>query len=766
MGQEPGRGAAVKRAAALPAACIAYALLTLLLTYPLVWHLSSVFPHDAGDPVLNTWLVWWNAHEIPLTSRWWNPPTFHPLPGVLALSEHLLGLAPLTSPIQWLGASPLAAYNVAFLLSFLLSAAAAYWLVLSLTGRHDAAFIAGLGFGFAPYRMSQLAHLQVICSYLMPVALTALHRYVAEGRRRWLVVFGLSWLLQSLTCGYYLFYFSVLVGLWVLWFAARPPTLGRALAILGAWASSAACLVPILLGYERIQRQLGLQRAGFETDFFSADVASLIQGSALLRFWKLPFRLGTSESLLFPGVAAVTLVALAVLVTLHRDQGSKPILPRVRAVLWVLTGAFALVALSPLLLGPWRLALPGVTLSVGQPYKPLSLATLCGLALMVTSGRFRAACRRRSILGFYACAAGLMWLLSFGPSPRLMEHQLLYRAPYAWLMWLPGFDALRVPPRFAMLATLCLAVAAGCAFVILTARFTRAGRIAALTICAAGLCVDGWIARLPLITAPRPIELLQQAPRWAAVLELPLGEGTADAAALYRSIRHRRALVNGYSGFTPPHYVVLRLGLLQGDEAIVTALAERGPLAFAIHEASDPDRRLSRLVSSQPGARLLGAEAGTIVYLLPGVSPAPAPPLGTEWPVRQMRVSVGGVTVAEGTPLLGPWCSPKPQQGNEEVLLDLGVARRVGAVVLTMGRQVETFARVIVVETSAEGRGWTEAWRGSIAAPAYRGAVEDPANVRAVVPLGGGQARLIRLRQVGSDDKYPWCFVRITVTGR
>ena len=756
----------MKRASALPAACISYALLTLLLTYPLVWHLSSVFPHDAGDPVLNTWLVWWNAHEIPLTSRWWNPPTFHPLPGVLALSEHLLGLAPLTSPIQWLGASPLAAYNVAFLLSFLLSAAAAYWLVLSLTGRHDAAFIAGLGFGFAPYRMSQLAHLQVICSYLMPVALMALHRYVGEGRRRWLVVFGLSWLLESLTCGYYLFYFSVLVGLWILWFAARRPTLGRTLAIFAAWAASAACLVPILLAYERIQRQLGLHRAGFETDFFSADIASLIQGSALLRFWKLPVRLGTSESLLFPGVAAVALVALGGLAVWRNDRGSKAILPRVRAVLWALTGVFALVALSPLLLGPWHVTLPGVTVSVGQLYKPLSLAALCGLTLLVTGGRFRAACRRRSILGFYACATGVMWLLSFGPSPRLMGHQLLYRAPYAWLMWLPGFDALRVPPRFAMLATLCLAVAAGCAFVILTARLTRVGRIAALIVCATGLCVDGWIARLPLIPAPRSIELLREAPRSAAVLELPLGEGTADAAALYRSIQHRRALVNGYSGFTPPHYWALRLGLLQGDEATLTALAERGPLAVAIHEASDPDGRLFRLVSARPGAHLLGAEAGTVVYLLPRVSPTPAIGHGAEWPIRQARVSVAGVTVAELAPLLGPWCSPKPQQGNEEVLLDLGAARPVEALVLTMGNQVETLARAIVVETSAEGREWVEAWRGSIAALAYRGAVDDPANVRAVVPLGRREARQIRLRQVGFDEKYPWCFVRIAVTRR
>jgi hypothetical protein len=756
----------VKRAAALPAACTAYALLTLLLTYPLVWHLPSLIPHDAGDPVLNTWLVWWNAHEVPLTPRWWNPPTFHPLPGVLALSEHLLGLAPLTSPLQWLGASPLAAYNVAFLLSFLLSAAAAYWLVLSLTGRHDAAFIAGLAFGFAPYRMSQLAHLQVICSYPMPVALVALHRYVDEGRTRWLVVFGLAWLLESLTCGYYLFYFSVLVGLWVLWFAVRRQTLGRTLAILAAWAASAACLVPLLLGYERIQRQLGLHRAGFETDFFSADVASLIQGSALLRFWKLPVRLGTSESLLFPGIVAVALVALAALATLRRGWSSNAILPRARAVFWVLACVFALVALSPLLLGPWRVTLPGITLSVGQLYKPLSLAALCGVALLVTGGRFQTAWRRRSVTTFYACAAGVMWLLSFGPSPRLMGHQLFYRAPYAWLMWLPGFDALRVPPRFAMLATLCLAVAAGCAFVVLTGRLTRAGRIAALTLCAAGLCVDGWIARLPLIPAPRSIGLLQQVPQSAAVLELPLGEGTADAAALYRSMQHRRALVNGYSGFTPPHYWVLRLGLLQGDGAILTALAERGPLAVAIHEASDPDGRLSRLVSTQPRAHLLGTEAGTLVYLLPRVPPLSPISRGVAWPINQARVSVAGVTVAELAPPPGPWCSAKPQQGNEEVFLDLGAARPVEAVELTMGTQVETLARAILVETSVDGREWVEAWRGSIAALAYRAAVDDPANVRVAVPLGRREARQIRLRQVGSDDKYPWCFARIAVTGR
>ena len=58
---------------------------------------------------------------MPFTARWWNPPIFYPMPGALALSEHLAGIAIVTTPLQWAGVSPLAAYNVALILSFGLS---------------------------------------------------------------------------------------------------------------------------------------------------------------------------------------------------------------------------------------------------------------------------------------------------------------------------------------------------------------------------------------------------------------------------------------------------------------------------------------------------------------------------------------------------------------------------------------------------------------------------------------------------------------------
>ena len=118
-----------------------YVLVTVVLTYPLIRHLGSAFPHDLGDPTLNTWILWWNAQTVPLTASWWNAPAFYPLPGVLSFSENLLGLSLISSPIQWAGGSALLAYNIVFLLTFPLCALGAYLLVRDLTPRHDAALV-------------------------------------------------------------------------------------------------------------------------------------------------------------------------------------------------------------------------------------------------------------------------------------------------------------------------------------------------------------------------------------------------------------------------------------------------------------------------------------------------------------------------------------------------------------------------------------------------------------------------------------------------
>ena len=107
---------------------LSYCGLTLVLTYPLARRLGSALPGDLGDPVLNTWILWWNTQALPLSDRWWSPPIFFPIADTITFSENLLGLLPLSAPVQWLSGNPILAYNVAFLLSFPLSGLSAFLL--------------------------------------------------------------------------------------------------------------------------------------------------------------------------------------------------------------------------------------------------------------------------------------------------------------------------------------------------------------------------------------------------------------------------------------------------------------------------------------------------------------------------------------------------------------------------------------------------------------------------------------------------------------
>ena len=53
---------------------------------------------------------------------------------------------------------------------FVLSAFGMFLFVRELTGSRSAAFLAGVAYGFAPYRFGTLSHLQVLSSMWMPFA--------------------------------------------------------------------------------------------------------------------------------------------------------------------------------------------------------------------------------------------------------------------------------------------------------------------------------------------------------------------------------------------------------------------------------------------------------------------------------------------------------------------------------------------------------------------------------------------------------------------
>ena len=491
----------------------------------------------------------------------------------MALSEHLLGLIWLTTPLQWLGVTPVATYNIACVVSFALSAWAGHLLGYELTRRHDAAALTGLAFGFAPYRMSQIGHLQVLSAYWMPIALLGLHRFLSSEQSRWLLVFAAAWLVQALCNGYYLVYFPVLIGLWVIWFVRSDWSKARAVALW--WLPTLALVVPILLKYRAVHERLDLRRFMVEIGAFSADMTGVLSGSRRLAFWPSPFVGESGEGELFPGVMVVVLVAAAVWHAWRRRRSEATPRPRIRRGVLVLGATLGLVGAGALLVGPWEPTLLGFSISITGP-KQLGQAGVLLLGVALASPRVVAACRARSVFAFYVLGAGAMWVFSFGPRPRFLGHRVLDTAPYGWLLALPGFDeVLRVPARFGMLATLCLSIAAGLAFARIAPR-TRSRRAMALAVIAVAIVLESWVVRFPLAPVPVSASILGAAQEAGPLLELPPGGTTRETSAMLRSMEHLRPLINGYSGFSLAYREVLDVAFRARDVSGLHAVARHG----------------------------------------------------------------------------------------------------------------------------------------------------------------------------------------------
>ena len=742
-----------------------YVAFTIIQTQPLITHLPEVIPSDLGDPVLNVWTVWWNAHAVPLTARWWNAPSFWPSTGTLAFSETLLGLSPITTPIQWLGGSPITAYNVAFLLTFLLSALGAHGLVYRLTNRHDAAFIAGLIYGFHPFRTAHFPQIQVMTSYWMPVALLGLHEYLRRQETRWLALSGGAWLMQALSNGYYLLFFPVLVGLWMIWFALSRSMIRAFAAIAAAFAVASLPLVPMLWTYRRIHSTFSFQRGIGEVNAFGADLTSFLDASPLLQFWRLT-RFHRAEGELFPGFTATLLVALLLGSWLWRSERGARV-PRARRLLLAASFIFLGFALSTMILGPWSFTVGGLTLlSVRIVSKPLSIGLLLFAMVLLTTPQLAAAWRRRSPLMFYVLAMGAMYLLSFGPRPHFLGEPFMYRGPYSLLMMLPGYDSIRVPARFAMLAVLCLSVVAAFAFARLTARIGRRPRMLLAAAVACGVLVDSAIGEMPLKTLPLRFYSLESLPGREAVAELPFGDSSGDVEAMYRGIFHRRPVANGYSGFFPRGFEMLRRGFATRDPQMLDVLTAFGPVVIVIDKAQDADGRWETQVASRSGATLVAEESGRKMYALPAGAMSAEVGVSDRLPIQWAAASVNGDRMPlalDGNPETR-WDSG-PQKGSEIVTIDLGTTQFVDGVTMTIGSHLSDFPRSLAIDTSDDGYDWTNRWQGSSAVIAFAAAVRRPNEMPLTFGLPHVPTRWLRLRQLGNDPVYYWSIFELSVFG-
>lgn len=195
----------------------AYALFSVVLTWPLALHFDRRLPLSFGDldPLLQCFLLNWDWHALataPLSI--FNPPIFHPEPRALTYMDHLIGPALLAWP---LAAWPVAAYNTLVLLATVASGWFMYRLTRLLGVSRAVAFGAGLLYAFGPFRHANLSNLNQLQTQFLPLGLFFGIRFLRRWRTRDLVGAGLTLVVQSWFGWYYVFQLGLALALLALW---------------------------------------------------------------------------------------------------------------------------------------------------------------------------------------------------------------------------------------------------------------------------------------------------------------------------------------------------------------------------------------------------------------------------------------------------------------------------------------------------------------------------------------------------------------------
>ena len=672
-----------------------YAVAAALMGRDVLTAVTTHISGDVGDPVLNASILTWNARTLPWTDAWFQFPGFYPARDALTFSEHLLGVSVVFSPLYWLSGEPVGSYNLTLLFGYVLSGGAMYALAWRLTRHGAASFLAGLAFAFAPYRVAQIAHIQVGFAFWAPLALLGLHAYLESGRRRWLALFAAAWMLQGAANGYFLVFFSVLVALWVAWFviAARR---WRDLALISAAAAIGAVpLVPILLRFASAHAHYGFSRPPEEIAGFGADVAGLGCASGGSTLWSGLQVACRAEGELFPGVTALAVCA-------------------------------------------------------------------AGAAAAIARKRFPAdSPRSASVASFYVVAALITWALAWGPRPSLHGEPFLPYGPYSLLQLLPGMDSLRVPSRFWMMTVMCLSVLTALGAAALLRGRHRTATAVVVVVAATGLLADGWTTIPAAAILPPPPD--PESMRGGTALTLPLGDNRdVDIIAQFRAVEGGWSSVNGFSGYEPFHYGRFRQASREADPFALVWLRTRGDLDVIVREQ---DSALARLVETQPGARLIGANAAWQQYRLPSRGrPVPSAPTGERLPIVSLDASCSPEMLpltTDGDAASRWHCGP--QMPGQELIVDLGTVRQVGTVIPSLGNFASDQPKQLLVETSVDGSTWVEAWNHGVRAEAFDAEIRDPLDVRILVAFAPRQARYVRLRQTARDDTWYWSIAEVEV---
>jgi hypothetical protein len=400
---------------------------------------------DDGDAPQGAWILWWSASHLTSPASLLDANVYYPHPRGLLYSEPLLSQAALALPLQHALGEPVLVNNLLVLLTLAASGLAAQMLLRALGAGEWPAAVGAVAYVLNAYTFAQLPRLQLISLQWLPLALLALHRLCADGRRRHAWKLAAWSVLLGLACLYYLAFYALalLVLAPPLLLAARRRLSTRTLAHLAiAGLLAAAPLLAIAVPYARLYARYGFAGEGAGTEV----LAFFLPSAPTLLYPIAPQALRSNSHFLSPLLLALALVGAVS--SLRRARGAS----RLTLGAYLTMGALALalacgrdmvLAGEPLFPGPFRL------LQLFSPFAKLrdpgrfTVLTVLAASVFAALGaeRLLGALRPSRRIAAVAALAALLIAEQWSPgTTRGVEIPTGPRTPevYRWLAAQPG----------------------------------------------------------------------------------------------------------------------------------------------------------------------------------------------------------------------------------------------------------------------------------------------------------------------------------------
>ena len=491
----------------LPAAIVVltFAVLTVAVTWPLVMQFDTSLaqnPRWSRDAYQQAYEMWWfkkallELGENPGFLRWIYFPDGADYPLLLTyFTTYVVGV-----PFLLL-LSPVATYNVVFLLTFFLSGLTAYALCAYLTQNRWAGLLGGIVYAFFPGRMAHAlaGHMELIATYLFPLYLLLLIRTVRKPRVVTTalggLVLGASLLVQPLFIPFLLVPFTAIWLLCEVFLLKRKIERKVWLALAGTLALGVAIATPFF--WPVLSQQTaggGEYLEGIGTVSFSADLLGVVAPSPLN-----------------PVLAGLGIVPSYI--------------QRVAPDDWRIAELLTYAGILPLALG--------ILATVTQRRRVAAWALVAIIAAVLSLGP--ALKVNGEVVSFAVQDAG-------GGST-----EVTVALPYALLANLPLLSLNRAPARINATLMLALAVLSAYGLTWLLARVRQRWHVAlAPALCAFTLTELCVVWPFPTMPVDTPVYLAEMVDGDGAVLNLPIAAGHVKQLSIFQQTIHERPVFDSW----------------------------------------------------------------------------------------------------------------------------------------------------------------------------------------------------------------------------